>query len=129
MPHETTKPTGQTVGVSREPGRPHLTDEVYAYLTEPLDAPQDAEWERIRFALFRIAMTDQGEKGTRARRVLAQTTGVFLPESVYRIVWAFGLNLAGLLYGREPLDRARLARLLNEVIREATRIHSEARAA
>jgi hypothetical protein len=98
-------------------------------------AAQEREGEALDRAIQRALdllaplMLVEDDWGLRARRASEALRTRPIPEPVYLVAKAFGDNLAAIIYSRSTSDRARLARLLNELLIEATRIQSDRRAA
>lgn len=135
MPPETKKPTAGTVG-SIEGSGERPTGELYPLRTWQTEAEGVAAREREAEVIDRarkavldrlalLALVDD-ETGIQARRAAEVLQAPAIPEAVYQVVMAFGANLAAIVYRKESGDRARVAKLLNAVIVEATHVRPRA---
>lgn len=75
-----------------------------------------------------LALVDD-ETGVQSRRAAEALRACPIPEPVYQVAQAFGSILTAIVYSVNRSDRARLARLLDDVLREAARIEPRLRAA
>lgn len=88
---------------------------------EVLDAALELVVEKLR-ALALV----QDETGIRARRALEALEAPATPEPVHQITRALASLLVAVVYSAARGDRLRLARLLNDVLREAARFEGRA---